>query len=167
MTMSHPEGSSCRWRRMISRTRRRIRLRSTAPPSVFLMLNPNLLFGWPFCRQNTVKCAFDLRFPARYTASNSPRPTSLASRGKLSLPGLVGCKAMTSLLAARREDSPAADRFHASAESVGLGPAASPRLKSALWQSNPPCERAQPKAAVVLEFTSLCEAKRRVKEAQG
>ena len=71
---------------------------------------------------------------------------------------------MASLLAARRQDFPAADRFHAGAEPVGLGPPASPRLKRALWHSNPPSLFAQPKTAVVLEFISVCEPHRQGQE---
>jgi hypothetical protein len=46
---------------------------------------------------------------------------------------------MAALLAARRKNLAAADGLHARAEAVRLGPAAFPRLISALWQSNPPC----------------------------
>src|ERR1700731_3623190 len=109
---------------MISRTRRRMRLRNTAPPNVFLMLNPKRLAGRPFARQNTVKCEFDRRFPARYTASNSPRRTSLTSRGKLELPASFGREAMAALFAACRKNLAAADGLHARAEAVRLGPAA-------------------------------------------
>jgi len=55
MTMSHPAGVSKRWPRTISRTRRRIRLRTTALPSSFLMLNPNRLWGCSLARKKTVK----------------------------------------------------------------------------------------------------------------
>ena len=142
---------------MISRTRRRMRLRNTAPPNVFLMLNPKRLAGRPFARQNTVKCKFDRRFPARYTASNSPRRTSRASRGKLSRPASLGREAMAALLASRRKNLAAAHRLHARTEAVRFGPAALPRLIGALWQSNPPCVDTTD-ASVVLELNSLCEA---------
>ena len=148
---------------MISRTRRRIRLRKTAPPSVFLMLNPKRLAGRWLARQNTVKFELDRRFPPRYTASNSPRRTSRASRGKPSPAALFRREAMASLLAARRQDFAAANRFHAGAEPMGLGPAASPRLIGTLWQSNP-LSYAQPMQSVGLEFPSLCEAHQGVKE---
>jgi hypothetical protein len=55
MTMSHPAGISRRWQRTISRTRRRIRLRVTALPSSFLMLNPKRLSGCSLARTKTVK----------------------------------------------------------------------------------------------------------------
>ena len=136
--MSHPAGISMRWQRTISRTRRRMRLRTTAPPSAFLMLKPKRLTGNWLARKKTVKWELDRRFPARYTASNSPRRTSRASRGNSRRPGLLGREAMTSLLAARRQNFAAADRLHARAESVRLRAASFPRLKCALWQSNPP-----------------------------
>lgn len=136
--MSHPAGISMRWHRTISRIRRRIRLRTTAPPSAFFMLNPNRLNGSWLARKKTVKWELDRRFPARYTASNSPRRTSRASRGKSRRPALFGREAMASLLAACRQDLAAAYCLHARAESVRLRAASFPRLKCALWQSNPP-----------------------------
>src|SRR6266478_1710480 len=138
MTMSHPAGISIRWQRTISRRRRLIRLRTTAPPRAFLMLKPNRLCGTSLARKKTVKWELERRFPARYTASNSPRRTSRASRGNPSRPGLIGREAMASLLAARRQDSAAAFGLHARTEPVRLRAAASPRLKCALRQSNPP-----------------------------
>jgi hypothetical protein len=89
-------------------------------------------------REKTVKWELDRRFPARYTASNSPRRTSRASRGNSRRPGLLGREAMTSLLAACRQNSAAAYGLHARAESVRLRAASFPRLICALWQSNPP-----------------------------
>jgi len=47
---------------------------------------------------------------------------------------------MTSLLAARRQNFPAANGLHARAKSVRLGATSLARLKCALWQSNPPLE---------------------------
>src|SRR5215471_4408773 len=149
MTISHPAGISVRWQRTISRTRRRIRLRTTAPPSAFLMLNPKRLCGSSLARKKTVKWELERRFPARYTASNSPRLTSRVSRGNDCPPrpesasgigggALVGGKPMASLLAARRKHLAAALRLHARAETVRLRAAPAPRLKCALWQSLPP-----------------------------
>src|SRR5216684_1727383 len=138
MTMSHPAGISRRWQRTISRTRRRMRLRTTAPPSAFLMLNPKRLCGSWFARRKTVKWEFERRFPARYTASNSPRRTSRASRGKSMRPALFGSEPMTALLAARRKHPAASGGLHARTESVRLGAPALARLIGALWQSNPP-----------------------------
>ena len=138
MTMSHPAGISRRWQRTISRTRRRMRLRATAPPSAFLMLNPKRLCGSWFARRKTVKWEFERRFPVRYTASNSPRRTSRASRGKSRRPALYGSEPMTALLAACRKHSAASGGLHARTESVRLGAPALARLIGALWQSNPP-----------------------------
>ncbi len=140
MTMSHPAGISIRWQRTISRSRRRIRLRTTAPPRAFLMLKPNRLCGSSLARKKTVKWELERRFPARYTASNSPRRTSRTLRGYVfpRAPGLFGSKPMASLLAARRKHLAAALRLHAYAEAVRLGASASARLKCALRQNNPP-----------------------------
>src|SRR5713101_4966397 len=149
MTMSHPAGISNRWQRTTSRKRRRIRLRTTAPPRAFLILKPKRLCGSPLARKKTVKWELERRFPARYTASNSPRRTSRASRGNRfpcalerpvgnGFPELFGGEPMTSLLAARRQHFSAALRLHANAEAVRLGAPAASRLKCALWQNNPP-----------------------------
>ncbi len=127
-----------RWQRTISRRRRRMRLRTTAPPSAFFMLKPKRVTGNALARKKTVKWELDRRFPARYTASKSPRRTSRASRGNSRRPGLLGREAMASLLAARRQHFAASYGLHARAESVRLCAAAFPRLKCALWQSNPP-----------------------------
>jgi len=51
-----------------------------------------------FARRKTVKWEFERRFPARYTASKSPRRTSRASRGKSSRPALNGSEPMTAFL---------------------------------------------------------------------
>src|SRR5713226_186415 len=147
--MSHPAGISCRWQRTISRRRLRIRLRTTAPPRAFLMLKPKRLGGSSVKRKKTVKWELERRVPARYTASNSPRRTSRASRGKRfpcapelavgnGFPGLFGGEPMASLLAARRQHPAATLRLHAYAEAVRLGAPASARLKCALRQNNPP-----------------------------
>jgi len=50
MTKSHPDGISDLFRRRISRMRRRIRLRTTAPPSAFFTLIPKRLRGPPFAQ---------------------------------------------------------------------------------------------------------------------
>ena len=65
MTMSHPAGISSRWQRTTSRRRRRIRLRTTAPPRAFLMLKPKRLWGSSLARKKTVKWELERRFPAR------------------------------------------------------------------------------------------------------
>src|SRR3982074_1971149 len=115
-----------------------MRLRTTAPPSAFLMLNPNRLCGSWFARRKIVKWEFERRFPERYTASNSPRRTSRASRGKSRRRALFGSEPMTALLTARLKHLAASCGLHARTESVRLGAPALARLISALRQSNPP-----------------------------
>jgi len=136
--MSHPAGISGRWLRTISRIRRRMRLRTTAPPSAFLMLKPKRVCGKVLARKKTVKWELERRLPARYTASKSPRRTSRASRGKSKRSVSLGREAMTSLLAACCENLAAALGLHANAETVRLGAASFARLIGALRQSNPP-----------------------------
>ena len=119
-----------------------MRLRTTAPPNAFLMLNPKRLSGCPLARTKTVKWELERRLPARYTSSNSLFRTSRTSRGN-AWPAagpapLLGREPMTALLAARRQHFAAALGLHAHAKSVGLGAAAFPRLICTLWQSIPP-----------------------------
>jgi hypothetical protein len=84
--MSHPGEISCRCNRTISRILRRMRLRFTAFPSAFLMLQPNRLASRPFERRKTANSRLDRRRPSRYTASNSDRRTRRQARGN-SFPG--------------------------------------------------------------------------------
>ena len=120
-----------------------MRLRTTAPPKAFLMLNPKRLIGCPLARTNTVKWELERRLPARYTSSNSLFRTSLASRGNFwpaaGPSPLLWREAMTALLAARRQHFAATLGLHAHAKPVCLGAAAFPRLICTLWQSIPPC----------------------------
>jgi hypothetical protein len=100
------------------------------------MLKPNRLCGSSLARKKTVKWELERRFPARYTASNSPRRTSLpavvggptflgrsadgydfpcaldfaAGQG---VPALFGGKLMTPLLAARGKHFAATLGLHA------------------------------------------------------
>jgi len=140
--MSHPEVISCRWQRTISRRRRRMRLRTTAPPKAFLMLNPKRLIGCPLARTKTVKWELERRLPARYTSSNSLFRTSFASRGNFwpaaGPSPLLWREAMTALLAACRQHFAATLGLHTHAKPVCLGAAAFPRLICTLWQSIPP-----------------------------
>ena len=140
--MSHPVGISCRWQRTISRNRLRMRLRTTAPPSAFLILKPKRLRANSLRRTKTVKWELEKRFPARYTASKSPRRTRRASRGNVKpnagAPPLLRCEAMTSLFAASRKNFATAYGLHTRAEPVSFRAASSPRLKSTLWQVIPP-----------------------------
>jgi len=120
-----------------------MRLRTTAPPKAFLMLNPKRLIGCPLARTNTVKWELERRLPARYTRSNSLFRTSLASRGNFwptaGPPSSLWRKAMAALLAARRQHFAATLGLHTRAKPVCLGAAAFPRLICTLWQSIPPC----------------------------
>jgi hypothetical protein len=115
-----------------------MRLRTTAPPNAFLMLNPKRLSGSWFARKNTVKWELERRFPVRYTASNSPLRTNRAVRGKSRRPSLLGREPMTSLLTTRRQHFAAAFCFHAHAKAMRLCATPLPRLISPLWQSTPP-----------------------------
>ena len=146
--MSHPVGISCRWQRTISRMRRRMRLRTTAPPNAFLMLNPNRLIGCPLARTNTVKWELERRLPARYTLSNSLFRTNRNARGNVWPAAgpclLLWCEAMTTLLAARRKHFAATFGLHAHAKPVRLSAAAFPRLICTLWQSSPPLSSLYP-----------------------
>ena len=118
-----------------------MRLRTTAPPKAFLMLNPKRLAGCPLARTKTVKWELERRLPARYTSSNSLFRTSRASRGyvrpAVEPSPLLRREPMTALLAARRQHFAAAFGFHTHPKPVCLGAAPSPRLKCTLWQSNP------------------------------
>jgi hypothetical protein len=103
--------------------RRRIRLRTTAPPSAFFTLVPKRLRDSPLGREKTTNCAEDRRPPLRYTASKSARRNRRAARGKpcgASAVRLNGREAMTTLLAARRQHLAASHGFHARAEAVRL-----------------------------------------------
>ena len=119
-----------------------MRLRTTAPPKAFLMLNPKRLLGCPLARTKTVKWELERRLPARYTSSNSLFRTSRTSRGNFRPAAgpspLLWREAMAALLAARRQHFAAALGFHAHAKSVCLGAASFPRLICTLWQSIPP-----------------------------
>jgi hypothetical protein len=129
-----------------------MRLRTTAPPSAFLMLKPKRLSGNWFARKKTVKWEFERRLPVRYTASNSPRRTIRASRGNSRPPGLLGREPMASLLAACRQHSAASDGLHAYAKSVCLGTPPFSRLIRSLWQSNPPFVTYDASASVFLRL---------------
>src|SRR4029077_20133015 len=103
--------------------RRRIRLRTTAPPSARLMLKPKRLCGNSFAFINTVKWELERRFPLRYTASKSALRANFPvanfpvedgrTLSEYSCPVLLGRKAMASLLAACRKNFPAAYGLHA------------------------------------------------------
>jgi hypothetical protein len=132
--MSHPGEISCRCSRMISRILRRMRLRFTALPSAFLMLQPNRLSSRPLARRKTANSRLVLRRPSRYTASYSDRRTRRAARGK-SCRGVSDAReTVAPLLAACRKYLPSTLALHSCAEPVLLVTAPHMRLKSAFRQ---------------------------------
>jgi hypothetical protein len=142
--MSHPDGISGVCSRRISRMRRLMRLRTTAPPSAFFTLIPKRLRPASFGRKKTTNCALERLWPLRYTASNSMRRTSRASRGKRRLPfcpapdASDGRKAMASLLSPRGQHAASSYCLHTRAEAVCLMAPSHAWLKSALGQSSLP-----------------------------
>jgi hypothetical protein len=106
------------------------------------MLNPKRFWASSLRRTKTVKWELEKRFPARYTASNSPRRTRRASRGNVkpaaAAPPLFWGEAMTSLFTASRKHFAATFRLHTRPKPMSFRAAASPRLKSTLWQIIPP-----------------------------
>jgi len=81
-TMSHPAGMLSRLRRKTSRTRRLIRLRSTAPPSLAGMVIPKRVRVSPLGRKKTAPRDPLRRCPASYTSRNSLRRNNRYSLGK-------------------------------------------------------------------------------------
>ena len=132
--MSHPGEISCRCSRMISRILRRMRLRFTALPSAFLMLQPNRLSSRPLARRKTANSRLVRRRPSRYTASYSDRRTRRAARGK-SCRGVSDAReTVAPLLAACRKYLPSTLALHSCAEPVLFMTAPHMRLKSAFRQ---------------------------------
>jgi len=132
--MSHPGEISCRCSRTISRIRRRMRLRFTAPPSPFLILHPNRLSSRPLARRKTANSRLVRRRPSRYTASYSDRRTRRAARGKSCRGVSDARKTVAPLLAACRKYLPPTLALHPSPKSVLLMTAPHMRLKSAFRQ---------------------------------
>lgn len=132
--MSHPWAISCRCNRTISRSRRRMRLRRTAVPSVFLMLQPKRLKPRPFGRIKTVNSRLDRRRPWRYTASYSLRRTIRQARGNPSRGESDARETVAPLFAALRKDLPSTLALHACAEPVLLVAGAYMGLISAFRQ---------------------------------
>jgi hypothetical protein len=134
ITMSHPGEISCRCSLRISRSRRRMRLRRTALPSAFLMLQPNRLRSRPLGRTKRVNSRLERRLPSRYTTSYSARRATRHSRG--SPPGATSDsrEAMTSLFAASGKNFATTLRLHAFAEAVFFVTAAHMGLKSTFRQ---------------------------------
>lgn len=118
--MSHPGAISCRCSLTISRSRRRMRLRFTAFPSAFLMLQPNRLRSSPLGRRNTENSRPARRRPSRYTASYSARRTNRHAGGNPSFGGSDARETVAPLLPACREHFLAAFALHPFAEAVLL-----------------------------------------------
>jgi hypothetical protein len=132
--MSHPGEISCRCNRTISRILRRIRLRFTALPSAFLMLQPNRLSSRPLARRKTANSRLVRRRPSRYTASYSDRRTRRAARGNSCRGGSDARETVAPLLAACRKYFPSTLALHPCAEAVLLMTAAHMWLISAFRQ---------------------------------
>jgi len=131
--MSHPGAISHRCNLTISRMRRRIRLRRTAPPRPFLMLQPNRLTSRPLGRRKTANSRPVLRRPSRYTASYSTRRTNRHARGNPN-GRLDARETVAPFLAAFRKDFPSTRALHACAEAVLLMSAAHMGLKRTFRQ---------------------------------
>jgi hypothetical protein len=137
-TMSHPVAISCRCCLNISRNRRRIRLRRTAFPNAFLMLQPNRLTSKPLGRTNSVNSRLLRRRPSRYTASYSARRTSRVSRGRSSRGGSDAREGVAPFFAACGKDFSSTLSLHAFSESVFFVAAPHVRLISAFRQRKSP-----------------------------
>jgi hypothetical protein len=111
-----------------------MRLRFTALPSAFLMLQPNRLSSRPLARRKTANSRLARRRPSRYTASYSDRRTKRAARGKSCRGVSDARKTVAPLLAACREYFPSTLALHSCAEPVLLMTAPHMRLKSAFRQ---------------------------------
>jgi len=132
--MSHPGAISCRCNLTISRSRRRMRLRRTALPSAFLILQPNRLRLRPLGRRKAVNSRLVRFRPSRYTASYSTRRSKRQSRGKPSCGPSDARETVASFFAALRKDLPSTLALHACAEAVFLVTAAHMGLKRTFRQ---------------------------------
>ena len=167
--MSHPGAISWRCSRRISRMRRRIRFRKTAPPCASFTLSPNRLRSSPLARPKMTNEGLVCRRPCLYTTSNSERRTRRTARGKPSR-GLDGRKAMASLLAACRQNFSSAHGLHARAEAVCLVPAAHFGLKGAFSQLSLSCSNRFHRAPAIPQAVPPCQLtdkrRRRCSDAQ-
>jgi hypothetical protein len=116
-----------------------MRLRFTALPSAFLMLQPNRLVSRLLGRRKTVNSRLDLRRPLRYTASNSARRTNRQARGKSNRSGSDARETMAALLAAPREDFSSSLALHPGTKSMLLVAGPDVGLKSAFRQRSFSC----------------------------
>jgi hypothetical protein len=167
--MSHPGAISCRCNLTISRRRRRIRLRRTALPSAFLMLQPNRLLARPLGRRNRVNSRLLRRRPSRYTASYSARRSRRKARGKSSRVATSDAReAVAPFFAASCKNFPSTLGFHALAKAVLFMAAPHMRLKSAFRQRSSPSQfiaaRALLRIAGPVETSSLDDLRATVKE---
>ena len=167
--MSHPGAISCRCNLTISRRRRRIRLRRTALPSAFFMLQPKRLLARPLGRRNSVNSRLLRRRPSRYTASYSARRTRRKARGKSSRVATSDAReAVAPFFAASCKNFPSTLRFHALAKAVLFMSAPHMRLKSAFRQRSSPSQfiaaRALLPIAGPVETSSLDDPRATVKE---
>ena len=126
--------------------RRRIRLRTTAPPRAFFTLAPKRLCAAPFGRKKMTNCELVRRRPLRYTASNSGRWSRRTARGKRRALLLMAAalepsdrrEAMTSLLSPRGQHAAPSYGLHTRAEAVCFVAPPNSWLKSALGHRNSP-----------------------------
>jgi hypothetical protein len=111
-----------------------MRLRRTAVPSAFLMLQPNRLTSSPLERRNMVNSRLVRLRPSRYTASYSARCKMRLARGRSSLGASDSREAVASFFAALRKNLSPALALHACAKSVLLMTAAHMGLKRTFRQ---------------------------------
>ena len=111
-----------------------MRLRFTALPNAFLMLQPNRLSSRPLARRKTANSRLVRRRPSRYTASYSDRRTRRAVRGKSCRGDSDARETVAPLLAACRKYFPSTLALHSCSESVLFMAAPHMRLKSAFRQ---------------------------------
>lgn len=97
-----------------------MRLRRTALPSAFFMLQPKRLRANPFGRKKTVNSRSSRRRPLRYTASYSARRTSRDSRGKRYGRASDAGEIVASLSATTGENLSSARLLHSRAKPVLL-----------------------------------------------
>src|ERR1019366_6331809 len=132
--MSHPWAISCRCNLKISRSRRRIRLRRTALPSAFFMLQPNRLRPRALERIKAVNSRLVRRRPSRYTASYSERRTKRQARGRLTCGASDSRETVAPFFSALCKDFASTLALHAFAEAVLLMTAAHMGLKRTFRQ---------------------------------
>jgi hypothetical protein len=155
-----------------------MRLRRTALPSAFLMLQPNRLSSRPLGRRKIVNSRLERRRPSRYTASYSARRATRHSRGRPPAATSDSREAVASLFAALRKDFPSTLTLHAFAEAVLLVTAAHMGLKRtfrqrilssifAVWPALAAELAHRMPLADLSEFPSVCDHRSTVKEGYG